>query len=576
MAIIIHRVSKNKRFSDAWEYYTYRHLEDQGTGHYEPVLDENGFLQLREQCATIYISSSGKEQDSELWASACTRVCHQYGKNLMPKDTKSHEYIISHSIEESPNITIADLLEEGRAFVRANLPGHEALISAHKDTDAAHVHISICSVRTEARTAEEWMMRGKNEEILPCETVAGGKHQCSPRFRRHINDWLLEYTCSHGFAARDNNSIADVHRQEKHGGKNALMRQALLVAAKKSRNMIDLQQVLKASFDMELKVSGTEKTISVLYPGNAKYVRLRTLGLSIEDLVQCFVGKDYIPSEEKLAAYAQRKREKEEKKQYIEWIRIRHIRNKQKAEELTEQAQRTIRERLRQKGERYDKSEFRDLNYLLAQSSYVFYDLETELEKLDRLLERWEAGVDENLSEQERERHREYVKWCGCNPDDPQELERLLVDREEILLQQGQATQCYYALSKTAEAWKGRNRITYLEKDLRWQKCREKELRPQLEYAEQRILELFRIADYCRKAVEDSPSMVLFKLGIEDFDLHDPKWDKFQRMGLAIFSAIDRRNRILRLIKELEERKAKTKQEIRDARREWREQQKGR
>ena len=70
MAIIIHRVSKNKRFSDAWDYYTYRHTEDQRTGHYEPILDENGILQRREQCTTVYIAANGEEKSPELWSAA--------------------------------------------------------------------------------------------------------------------------------------------------------------------------------------------------------------------------------------------------------------------------------------------------------------------------------------------------------------------------------------------------------------------------------------------------------------------------------------------------------------------------
>ena len=571
MAIIIHRVSKNKRFSDAWEYYTYRHTEDQRTGHYEPILDENGILQRREQCTTVYIAANGEEKSPELWSAACVRVCRQFGKNTTLRDIKSHEYILSHSVEESPNITIEDLLEEGRAFARANLPGYEALISAHKDTDAAHVHISICSVRTEARVPEEWMMRGRNGKILPCETEAGGKHQCSPQFRRHLDDWLLEYTHSHGLDARDNNAVADAHRQAKHGDKNEKMRQALLAAARESRNMKDLTHLLKIRFRMEMKVSGTGKTVSILYPGNTKYVRLKTLGLGVEDLVQQFSGNEYAPSEETLAAYVQQKREAEEKKQYIEWICLRRIRNKQKAEKMVARTQEILKERLRQKGERYEKSEFRDLNYLIKQTAFVFNDLETELEKLDRLLDRWEESVNKELPEEGRHRHRSYVQWCGCDPDDPQELEKLWADRDEILHQQKQTAQCYYVLSETAECWRGQNRLTYLEHELCWQKSREKELRQELKYAEERLSELTRIVLYCRRAVENSPSMAVFEMGIEGVDLHDPKWDKFQRVGLVTINAIDRRNRILRLLDELYERKTQTKQEIRTTRKELRE-----
>lgn len=44
MAIIKHRTSKNARYTDVLEYYSYKHQEDSRTGHYEPILNEFGLL----------------------------------------------------------------------------------------------------------------------------------------------------------------------------------------------------------------------------------------------------------------------------------------------------------------------------------------------------------------------------------------------------------------------------------------------------------------------------------------------------------------------------------------------------
>lgn len=51
MAIVKHNSSKNARYEDVLEYYTYRHREDSRTGHYEPILDEYGLMQTRSNCA---------------------------------------------------------------------------------------------------------------------------------------------------------------------------------------------------------------------------------------------------------------------------------------------------------------------------------------------------------------------------------------------------------------------------------------------------------------------------------------------------------------------------------------------
>lgn len=283
MAIVTHNTSKNARYSDVLEYYTYKHTEDQETGHYEPVLDEYGFLQEREDYSVVYITAQGEEEPPELWQSACERTNIFYEKNQELQDRKSHEYIISHPEEDREKMSMEDLIQEGKTFIEAYLKGYDCLMAVHRDTDNDHIHISINSVRAEQREEQGWMMKKKGK-VLPCEMVAGGKHQDSAQLRRHMNQWLLEYTKDHGYVAKDNNAIADLHRAERHGSKNAQMKAALLEAAGRSKNMKELQRIMREDFNMELKIRGN--TFSVQHPDSKKAVRLRTLGLVPADLTR--------------------------------------------------------------------------------------------------------------------------------------------------------------------------------------------------------------------------------------------------------------------------------------------------
>ena len=312
MAIVTHRTSKNARYTDVLEYYSYKHEESQATGHYDPIRDENGFMQERDNYAVAYLNAHGEEADPEMWATACMRTNLLYRKNLEDGDRKSHEYIISHPAEDREKMSMEDLMAEGQAFARAHLNGYDCLIGVHRDTDNDHIHISINSVRVMQRAQEEdWMMRDKSGKILACEMEAGGKHQDSPALRRHMNEWLLDYTREHGLVAKDNNAKADVHRAERHGSKNDQMRTALMEAAGRSKDMKDLQRIMKEDYRMELKIRGN--TFSVQHPDSQKAVRLRTLGLEPADLTRRMAGVEY--------TYNKQAKEQQKQKQQIRDLR---------------------------------------------------------------------------------------------------------------------------------------------------------------------------------------------------------------------------------------------------------------
>ena len=82
MAIVKHKTSKNARYADVLDYYTYKHEEDLLTGHYEPILDDNGLMIERDDFAVVYITAQGEEADPEGWAAACMRTNLLYQKNM--------------------------------------------------------------------------------------------------------------------------------------------------------------------------------------------------------------------------------------------------------------------------------------------------------------------------------------------------------------------------------------------------------------------------------------------------------------------------------------------------------------
>lgn len=117
-------------------------------------------------------------------------------------------------------------------------------------------------------------------------------------------------------------------------------------------------------------------------------------------------------------------------KKYIQWLKLRREKNAQKAEDTIAVSKAIIQDKLHAAGMRYRKEDFQELNLLVRKTIYVERDLQTEADKLDALLDRWEKYQDETLPPQERHRHGSYIRWCGCDPDSPLELADLKNQRE--------------------------------------------------------------------------------------------------------------------------------------------------
>lgn len=551
MAIITHRTSKNARYTDVLEYYSFRHKEDPETGHYEPLLDEFGLMQERTNYAVAYINAMGEEEAPELWAGACMRTNITHGKNRDESDRKSHEYIISHTEEESKHLTDEELMEEGKAFARKCLPGHDCLIAVHRDTENSHVHISCNSVRAVQREEESWMMKDKSGKTLACEMEAGGKHQDSPQFMRHRNEWLLNYCREHGFEEKDNMAIADARRAARHGSKNEQMKTALLEVASRSKSAKELIQLMKQDYDMTVKWRGN--TISVVYPGDEKAVRLRTLGLETADITRRLQGEKYAFTEEAKAEQIQKEVAEAEKKKYIEWVRERRERNNAAAEEAVARAEYVLAMEMKGRGEKYVKSDFQDLNALIRQTAYINSTLQMEKEKVDRLLGRWEQYNDISLSDRERQQHGGYVQWCGCDPASALELEELRAERETIEAQQGHAVALREALLSTAEQWRGRNDLTYSESNLEWTKNREKQLKQQLKYIRESKNHMYKIAFNCERAAKRKTYY------------SEEAWAKVDKFDALHMQKLKQEYEIKQKIKEVKKQKKEAKKKVRQA-----------
>lgn len=500
MAIIKHLSSKNARYCDVLEYYTKKHKEDEKTGHYEPILDENGMMQERENYAIGCLDPRGRERDPNKWASACIQTNYRWQKNQDYDDRKIHQYIISHPAEDRAKMTVEDLMEEGKAFARKYLQGYDVLLAVHRDTDNDHIHISINSVRAMEREEQDWMEKGVYGNVLRKETQAGMKHQNGAVMIRDCQQWLLEYTTAHDLKPEDNLKAAEENKAQKFAARYAPLREEILVAAAESKNLSELKQRLLKENNIRLVRRG--ETFTVFPPGRDNGIRLKTLAISNEELYRTLDHGRYADPKTTPPQMEQEQRQTEEKK-YIQWLKLRREKNAQKAEDTIAVSTAIIQDKLHAAGMRYRKEDFQELNILIQKTTYVERDLQTEADKLDALLDRWQQYRDSSLSEQERRRHGNYIRWCGCDPDSPLDLADLINQRELIDLEMTRMASIRESLFQTADKWKGLNdlnNLNWAERNLNWTVERKAQLKGMLESCRASRKKLEQIAYNCQRA----------------------------------------------------------------------------
>ena len=430
MAILKHKTSKNLAYGDVFDYYSYRHKEDSETGHYEPILDEFGQMQKRENCTVVALDPYGRDADPEQWAVACYKTNQAHHKNNKPSDRKNHEYIISHPEADRSAMSMEDLLTEGKAFVRANLKGYDAIIAVHRDTDNDHIHITINSCRALERDEESWMEKNDDGTVAQKEIMAGGKHRNSPEFLRHCNDWLLEYTKDHGLTIEDNNAKADLHRMERYAGKNSKLKNILLSTAASSQSIGDFQHRLASVHQIQLIIRGN--TISVLPPDRKKAIRLRTLDLDAAELLRTIgiTNREFSPDIARQDL--DQKEAQTQGSRDSRWLRDCRTKNNQAAVALLQTAERILTAAALH-NDNYDPEEITTLRQVIRKITYTQRDLKTELDKLIRIEDHWRLALNAN-SPQQQENWR-YIQRCGFDPNSQTDLSELVSMKQLAKLQ---------------------------------------------------------------------------------------------------------------------------------------------
>ncbi len=235
-------------------------------------------------------------------------------------------------------------------------------------------------------------------------------------------------------------------------------------------------------------------TYSIRLPGAKRNIRLDTIGLP-KDLLYSAIGKNRQGKAEL------RKQEVQyyEKKKHIQWLREQRLKNNAKAEDTIADAAALIAGKI---GNRYQKEDFQELHDLIKQVTYLERDLQTEKEKLDRLLERWDSYENPEASDQERFRHGSYLRWCGCDPDAPEERRQLQWERDVVDLQIEQAASLREALVESADQWQDQVQEARFQYQREWNLTREEQLRNQLRHIRENRKKLSRIAYNCQKAAD--------------------------------------------------------------------------
>ena len=275
------------------------------------------------------------------------------------------------------------------------------------------------------------MMKNENGDTMPCETQAGGKHQHSPEFRRHIFDWMLHYTEQHNLIMEDNNRKADERKAERYREKDLALKNILLDTAAASLSLQDLRRRLLENHQIQLIVRGS--TISVLPPERKKAIRLRSLNLDPAELLRTMgiSAREFSPG----TAQSELERQQADKDRKLDarWLRDCRTRNNQKAVAALEAADLFLTKQALQSRD-YDPAELTALRNVNRQTIYAQRDLQTEFEKLNRIYAHW-VDYKNTHDPQCKARHGLYLKQCGFHPDSKADLEELTTMQKRAMLQ---------------------------------------------------------------------------------------------------------------------------------------------
>lgn len=181
MAILKHVAGKSADYGAALDYLKYEHDEVLK----KPLLDANGNWVLRRD-----ILLEGINCEPELFDVECEMLNAQYHKNQNYNEIKTHHYLISFdpADKDECGLTGEQAQAIGMEYVKANFPGHQALVCTHLDghngSGNIHVHIVINSLRKLDVPQQPFM-----ERLI--DYKAGYKHHLTKDYLKHLQQSLM-------------------------------------------------------------------------------------------------------------------------------------------------------------------------------------------------------------------------------------------------------------------------------------------------------------------------------------------------------------------------------------------------
>lgn len=296
VAILKHVAGKSADYGAALDYLKYEHDEVLK----RPLLDANGNWVLRRD-----ILLEGINCEPELFDVECEMLNAQYHKNQNYDEIKTHHYLISFdpADKDECGLTGEQAQAIGMEYVKANFPGHQALVCTHMDghngSGNIHVHIVINSLRKLDVPQQPFMER-------PIDCKAGYKHHLTKDYLKHLQQSLMNICLRENLNQVDllSPSVNKITQQEyyaKQRGQINLdklnseliaegftpmktkfqtekdkLRDSITAAAKKAKSFEEFQRLLKAEYGIQVK--DHRERFSYLTSDRQKYISARKLG----------------------------------------------------------------------------------------------------------------------------------------------------------------------------------------------------------------------------------------------------------------------------------------------------------
>lgn len=319
VAILKHVAGKSADYGAALDYLKYEHDEVLK----KPLLDANGNWVLRRD-----ILLEGINCEPELFDVECEMLNAQYHKNQNYDEIKTHHYLISFdpADKDECGLTGEQAQAIGMEYVKANFPGHQALVCTHMDghnsSGNIHVHIVINSLRKLDVPQQPFMER-------PIDCKAGYKHHLTKDYLKHLQQSLMNICMRENLNQVDllSPSVNKITQQEyyaKQRGQINLdklnaeliadgftpmktkfqtekdkLRDAITAAAKKAKSFEEFCRLLQT--ESNILVKDHRGRFNYLLPDREKYISARTLGTSFdrEHLLTLFESNAITAAKEK-------------------------------------------------------------------------------------------------------------------------------------------------------------------------------------------------------------------------------------------------------------------------------------